>query len=214
MASDALQQSAAQFDGHPFRGASPSANREMRPQGARQRIRKSHPQNTSANYVTNPITNPLIFNTFDYICDMSYIRHIYHIVTSTKYRQRTIPERTKKAMLLYIYKICKSRGWKVYRMNICYDHMHMLVELPKGVEPEDVMRIVKSLTTRAFKGSKHFPDFAGWANGYASFSVSYYEVEHISNYIRSQLEHHCGESFAEECRRLLKEHGIEGNDGE
>ena len=163
---------------------------------------------------SKPFATPLISNTFDYICDMSYIRHIYHIVTSTKHRQRTIPERTKKAMLLYIYKICQSRGWKVYQMNTCYDHMHMLVELPKGVEPEDVMRIVKSLTTRTFKGSAHFPDFAGWANGYASFSVSYYEVDHISNYIRSQLEHHCGESFADECRRLLKEHGIEESAGD
>ena len=90
--------------------------------------------------------------------------------------------------------------------------MHMLVELSKGFQPEDVMRIVKSLTTRAFKGSKYFPDFAGWEVGYSSFTVSYYEIEHIVNYIKSQLDHHCGESYADECRRLLAEHGIICND--
>ena len=43
----------------------------------------------------------------------------------------------------------------------------------------------------------------------AALTYSWKDKDKISNYIKNQQEHHRSESFKEELRRLLKEHGIE-----
>ena len=139
---------------------------------------------------------------------MSYHRHIFHLITRTKDSEPTIPEHSKKEMFGYIFEICKREGWKLIRINSHLDHMHMLVELPGSILPDKVMHLVKGRTSARFAGHSSFPMFRGWAQGYASFSVSYYEIDHIKNYIIGQEEHHKKESSSEEINRILRECGF------
>ena len=51
--------------------------------------------------------------------------------------------------------------------------------------------------------------FDGWQDGYGAFTYSIREKETLIQYVKNQKEHHRKETFEEEFRRLLIEHGIE-----
>ena len=84
----------------------------------------------------------------------------------------------------------------------------MLVDLPPSMPISEFVRGVKSRSSAELSHSRVFPHFNGWAVGYASFSVSYYEVEKITNYIKNQEEHHQSTSFEEEFLSLLRVNGV------
>jgi len=54
-----------------------------------------------------------------------------------------------------------------------------------------------------------FPEFIGWQEGYGAFTYSLKDKETIINYIKNQKEHHKTETFDDEFKKLLTEHGIE-----
>jgi len=59
------------------------------------------------------------------------------------------------------------------------------------------------------KESGLFPTFAGWQEGYGAFTSSIRNKERIINYIKNQKEHHKTETFEDEFKKLLADHGIE-----
>ena len=67
------------------------------------------------------------------------------------------------------------------------------------------MRELKKSTSRWVKEKGIFPLFDGWAEGYGSFTCSYYD---LVEYIRNQQEHHKKKSFEEEYRSLIQIAGI------
>lgn len=112
-------------------------------------------------------------------------------------------------MFSYIYELCKSNRWFVHRLNGYLDHIHILLELPGEVLPSIAMQKIKGATSRAFKGHKDFPLFEGWSEGYASFTVSYGEIDKVKEYIKNQEIHHSNQSFEDERTTLLRENGLE-----
>jgi hypothetical protein len=54
-----------------------------------------------------------------------------------------------------------------------------------------------------------FRAFSHWQDGYAAFTHSQREIDGLIEYIKGQEEHHRRTSFAEECRKLPEEAGIE-----
>ncbi len=139
---------------------------------------------------------------------MSHIAHYYHIVFRTYLSQPSIPEQSKRIMFTYLYHLIENRGWKLVRINGYLDHVHLLVSLPATVKVCDVVSLLKSQSTKAFKGHEKFPKFIGWAGRYASLSVSFYEVDKVKNYIINQEEHHRGHSLRDEIRALFAQHGL------
>jgi REP element-mobilizing transposase RayT len=73
--------------------------------------------------------------------------------------------------------------------------MHILMQLPGTLTVSSVMRIIKSETTKAFVHSTYFPNFEGWGEGFASFTVSESATEIVKNYIINQTEHHQNQSL-------------------
>jgi REP element-mobilizing transposase RayT len=69
------------------------------------------------------------------------------------------------------------------------------MQLPGTLTVSSVMRIIKSETTKAFVRSTYFPNFEGWGEGFASFTVSESATEIVKNYIINQTEHHQNQSL-------------------
>lgn len=67
------------------------------------------------------------------------------------------------------------------------DHIHILVNLYKGVALADWLREVKKSSSQWAK--KFSPEFA-WQGGYAAFSVSPSQVSSVRQYVERQEEHH------------------------
>ena len=139
---------------------------------------------------------------------MSYSRNFQHIVFRTKRSELTIPEEQKRTLLSFLFEYCKRERVHLHRVNAYRNHVHMLVELPTTMPVSDFVRGAKSRSSAEFFRSRVFPYFDGWAVGYGSFSVSYYEVDKIINYIKNQEAHHQGVSFEDEFRSLLRENGV------
>lgn len=139
---------------------------------------------------------------------MSYTRNFQHIVFRTKCSELTIPEDQKRILLTFLFEYCKRARVYLRRVNTYRNHVHMLVDLPPSMPISEFVRGVKSRSSAELSHSRVFPYFNGWAVGYASFSVSYYEVEKITNYIKNQEEHHQSTSFEEEFLSLLRVNGV------
>ena len=108
--------------------------------------------------------------------------------------------------------IIRNKNCYLYRINGMEDHMHILCDLHPSISLADYMRDIKTSSSIWLKHSGKFPEFNGWANGYAALTYGWKDKEIIANYIKNQHEHHTKESFEDELRRLLKEQGINVNE--
>jgi REP element-mobilizing transposase RayT len=124
----------------------------------------------------------------------SYRQILYHLVFRTKNSQKTIVPAHSKDL---------------YRINGMEDHIHILCDLHPSLALADYMRDLKTSSSIWTKQSGKFPDFKGWADGYAALTYGWKDKDIIANYIKNQSEHHKNESFENELRRLLEEYGID-----
>ena len=140
---------------------------------------------------------------------MSYTRFLYHIVFRTKCSLNTIPESHEKDLYAYILGLVNNKNAVLYRIGGMPNHIHMLVDLPPMLSVASFMQELKIATSKWLKTNSEFPDFQGWAEGYAAFTYSLKEKETVINYIKNQKEHHKVETFESEYRRFIEESGIQ-----
>ncbi len=88
------------------------------------------------------------------------------------------------------------------------DHLHLLVRYHQKGTIADLMRIVKSKSSKWLKET--FPDKNDfkWQDGYGAFSISKSNIESVNKYIINQIEHHRIKSFQEEFLHFLNVNDI------
>jgi len=144
---------------------------------------------------------------------MSSYRHIlYHLIFRTKNSRKTLYPEHSKELYAYQMGIIKNKNCFLYRINGMEEHLHILCDLHPTIALADFMRDIKTSSSIWLKQSGKFPEFEGWADGYAAFTYAWKDKEMIVNYIKNQHEHHKIESFEDELKRILKENGIEINE--
>ena len=139
----------------------------------------------------------------------SYRQILYHIIFRTKDGLKTIVPVHSRELFAYLMGIVKNKNCFLYQMNGMEDHLHILCDLHPSLALADYLRDIKTSSSIWLKHSGKFPEFGGWADGYAALTYAWKDKDLIVNYIKNQQEHHKKESFLDELRRLLKEHGIE-----
>ena len=139
----------------------------------------------------------------------SYRQILYHLVFRTKNSRKTLTQEYSTELYAYIMGFIKNKNCFLYRINGMEDHLHILCDLHPTIALADYMRDLKTSSSIWSKQSGKFPAFEGWADGYAALTYSWRDKDMIVNYIKNQQEHHKNETFEDELRRLLKEHGID-----
>jgi len=140
---------------------------------------------------------------------MSSFRQIfYHIIFGTKYRKPTIEESNCKELYQYISGVTKNKKCHLYRINGVEDHIHLFSDLHPIICLSDYVKDIKVASSIWMKASGKFPKFEAWQEGYGAFTYSLKEKDIIINYIKNQKEHHRKETFRDEFKRLLVEHGV------
>ena len=139
----------------------------------------------------------------------SYRQILYHLIFRTKDGNKTLVPEHSRELYAYMLGIIKNKNCFLYRINDMEDHIHILCDLHPTIALADYVRDIKTSSSIWLKQSGKFSDFIGWADGYAALTYAWKDKEMIVNYIKNQQEHHKIESFNDELRRLLKEHGIE-----
>ena len=140
---------------------------------------------------------------------MAYTQILYHIILRTKHSEPCIAQENVTSLYNYIWGIIKNKKGKLYRINGIEDHIHILSDLHSSFSLADFVKSIKVATSLWLKQSPDFPDFKGWAEGYAAFTYSYKEKDVIINYIKNQQEHHKKEDTHDELKRLWIENGME-----
>ena len=88
------------------------------------------------------------------------------------------------------------------------DHIHIVSDLPPTESIADFVRDIKTYSSLWLKDNPKFPDFDGWAEGYAALTYAWRDKDAVVNNVKNQREHHAQADFTTEYRRLLEEHGI------
>jgi REP element-mobilizing transposase RayT len=132
-----------------------------------------------------------------------------HIVFSTKDRALLIRSGFQDDLYGYIGSILRNRDCVLLSSGGTLDHVHLLVSLSRQASIADVLRDIKSISSKWIHETQ--PDLTTfeWQRGYGVFSIRYSGVGKLSDYIRNQAEHHRVKTFKEELIELLKEHDLD-----
>lgn len=139
----------------------------------------------------------------------SFVKVFVHVIFATKNREAMIPSDIRQRLFGYIGGIIRECGGVPVIVDGMADHVHILMLLPSDKSISEVLRFVKSNSSRWLH--EQFPamrDF-GWQTGYAAFGVSESKAESVRQYIGAQEEHHRKKSFAEEYEAFLAVHGFQ-----
>ena len=140
---------------------------------------------------------------------MSYFNLNVHIVFSTKDRRPWIRGQLAQRLPRYIGGIIRELEGRMLAANGPADHIHIATTLSPKLAVADVLRTIKSNSSkwihREFAKLRTF----AWQDGYATFSVSHSLMPRVVKYVERQQQHHEKLTFREELAALLKRHGIE-----
>jgi putative transposase len=132
----------------------------------------------------------------------------YHIVFSTKNRERVLPANKRDDLFRYAWGILKNKDCHLYRINGVEDHVHILTSLHPTIALADLVKDIKTSTSSWIKQNNFFPGFDHWQDGYGTFTVSHSDKDDVIEYIKGQEEHHKQVSFKDELRDFLVKHGV------
>ena len=131
----------------------------------------------------------------------------YHIIFSTKDREPIIPPPWRDELHAYLGGILRDLGGVAQQVGGTADHVHVLAGLKATHCLADVLRDVKSGSSRWIHDEKRIRSF-GWQEGYGAVTVSPSDLARVRRYIARQEEHHRKRTFQEEFREFLDKCGI------
>ena len=128
----------------------------------------------------------------------------YHFIFGTRDGAVSLTPELKPHIVKYIGGILRNIGCRLIIGNGGDDHLHLLVAGRADTSVADILRLVKSNSSKwvnEMPGRR--PRFA-WQSGYAAYTVSLSVLPKVKAYIRDEEEHHRTHTYAEECDRFFR----------
>ncbi|MCE9544940.1 MAG: IS200/IS605 family transposase [Planctomycetia bacterium] len=139
----------------------------------------------------------------------SYVSSLYHVVFSTKDRERTLTADLRERLWPYLGGIARKNRMKALVVGGVEDHVHLLLSTPSTLDIAKAVQLVKGASSTWIH--EEFPEYQHvyWREGYGAFSIGVSQVDDTVRYIEQQEEHHRQATFQDEFRAFLKRHGFE-----
>lgn len=133
----------------------------------------------------------------------------YHVIFSTKNRERWITGEIEERVWAYLGGIARQNDIKCLLAGGVEDHVHKLIGIPAKLSVSEALKRIKGGSSLWIKDN--FPGLKGfgWQDGYGAFTVSKSNIPKVQEYIRGQREHHRIKTFQEEYRAFLDKHEVE-----
>ena len=131
----------------------------------------------------------------------------FHIIFSTKNRERLIVQEWCKSLHAYLGGIVKGLEGKPLAIGGTDDHVHLLIGLKSSHRLDYFLRDLKADSSEWVHREIKQKLFA-WQKGYGAFSVNRSDLNRLQSYIANQREHHRRLSFQEEYVVFLRENGV------
>jgi len=136
----------------------------------------------------------------------TYTKAHFHIVFSTKSRQKLIATSVQPRLWAYMAGICSNVGIVALAIGGIEDHVHSLVELPPTMSLSKALNLLKSNSSGWM--SEQQRGFH-WQEGYGAFAVSVSNLATVKRYVLNQQAHHRKMTFEDEFIALLEKHGVQ-----
>lgn len=141
----------------------------------------------------------------------SLVKNYVHIVFSTKNRKNYFTLENEQEIFNYFVKLCNNIDSPVISIGGHNNHIHILCLLSKKHTLIEVIRFIKSNSSRWISEKYKLLGFS-WQTGYGAFSVSPKDIDIVIKYISNQHDHHKVKSFQEEFLLFLKKYNVEYNE--
>jgi putative transposase len=134
---------------------------------------------------------------------------LIHLVFSTKNRQPLITETIESELCKYLGGIFRNCECPSLLIGGDKDHIHTLFALSRTCSIAELVKEVKSSSSKWIKGKGDEFQHFQWQTGYGAFSIGQSGVADLKCYIANQKEHHRRSSFEDEFRLLCRRYGVE-----
>jgi putative transposase len=138
----------------------------------------------------------------------SFTSLLVHVIFSTKNRLPDLSPELAGRLFPYMGGIVRERKGVPLIVNGPADHVHLLVSLPTTESIAELLRVVKTNSSRCVHEQSPAQKRFAWQSGYAAFTVSGSRSADVKAYIEAQQEHHRRVSFQEEFLTFLRKSGI------
>jgi REP element-mobilizing transposase RayT len=138
----------------------------------------------------------------------SFASLLVHVIFSTKNRACDLSPELAARLFPYRAGIIRERKGVPLIINGPADHVQLLVYVSATESMADLLRVVKTNSSRWVH--EQFPEQKGfgWQAGYGACTVSGSRAAEVTDYIAAQQEHHRRVSFQEEFLTFLRKHGM------
>jgi len=126
-------------------------------------------------------------------------------VFAVKYRHAVINPVWKPKLLGVLGNLINETGCKTIIVNGVEDHVHCFLGLRPAVSISELMKVIKSKSSKYINENELTPNRFEWQEGYGVFSYSQKHVDRVFKYIQNQEEHHRKQLFRNEYLELLQE---------
>lgn len=139
----------------------------------------------------------------------SYSQINIHVIIAVKGRERVLTQDYDEVLYKYIAGILKNHDQYTLAINGYLDHVHIFFELKPKTALADLVRVIKSNSSKWINENGFVKGKFQWQKGYAAFSYSRSQRNTVINYIKNQKEHHRKKTFKEEYLELLEKFQID-----
>lgn len=131
-----------------------------------------------------------------------------HLIFSPRGRQGLILPSFEKRLYRYITGIVQNKGQTLIAINGMPDHIHLFVGFKPTIAISDLVRDVKSASSKYINEEGFIRGRFLWQEGFGGFTYSHSQVDSVAIYVLNQKEHHRKKTFKEEYLGLLKKFAV------
>jgi len=139
----------------------------------------------------------------------TYTQIYLQLVFTPEGRENVIPVKHKEELQKYTTGIIQNRNHKLLAINYLKDHAHIFIGYQPAQPLPDLLRDIKSNTSKFIYEKKWLPGRFRWQEGYGAFSYGHSQINDVIHYINNQEEHHRKTKFRDEYQKLLKIYEVE-----
>ncbi len=138
----------------------------------------------------------------------SFFQCYVMLVFGVKYRRRQIlPQWCDELYAMMANTLNNFDGIHTLKIGGYADHVHILISTTGKMALRDVIRNIKSFSSRWINENGLCQGGFEWQSGAGYFSYSQGELTAVKNYIENQWEHHKHVTFREEYEKWLTRSG-------
>lgn len=130
-------------------------------------------------------------------------------IFAVKYRNAVINKVWKETLFGVIGNLINEAKCKTIIVNGVQDHIHCFIGLKPVVSVSELMKTVKSKSSKYINDHKLIPERFEWQDGYGVFSYGQSGVDAVYKYIQNQEAHHKKQTFRVEYLGFLKKFKVE-----